>query len=220
MSDNIFREVDEDVRRDRALKLWRAYGKYVITMALAVVLGVAGSVGWKEYRQRQRVAESAQFADALALLDKGEPGLAAQRFIALANEAGDGYGALARLRAAQSLAAAGDVSGAVALLDRLAGDDGVEPAMRDLARLLAVLHLMDRAEAGELDRRLEPLLREDSVWRASARELSGLVALRQGEIVRAREIFSALGEDAGVPAQLRSRAAEFLAILGNGAGDG
>lgn len=220
MSDNIFREVDEDVRRDRALKLWRAYGKYVITMALAVVLGVAGSVGWKEYRQRQRVAESAQFADALALLDKGEPGLAAQRFIALANEAGDGYGALARLRAAQSLAAAGDVSGAVALLDRLAGDDGVEPAMRDLARLLAVLHLMDRAEAGELNRRLEPLLREDSVWRASARELSGLVALRQGEIVRAREIFSALGEDAGVPAQLRSRAAEFLAILGNGAGDG
>ncbi|MEE8275121.1 MAG: tetratricopeptide repeat protein [Alphaproteobacteria bacterium] len=219
MSD-VFREVDEDVRRDQLTRLWRTYGPYVIAVALAVVLGVAANVGWKEYRLSQRLADGERFAAALDLLDGGHSALAAQRFAELAEDAGDGYVVLARLREVEALTATGDTDGAVAVLDRLAADDGIDSVFRDLARLRAALYLIDSAPADELDRRLAPLMGDDSPWRASARELDGLVAMRNGETARAREIFTDLSEDASAPPALRGRAAELLAALGGRTGGG
>ena len=45
MSD-IFREVDEDIRRDQIKKLWDRFGPYVLGLALLIVLGTAGYRGW------------------------------------------------------------------------------------------------------------------------------------------------------------------------------
>ena len=100
MSD-IFREVDEEVRHERLFKLWRKYGNYVVAAFVAVALGVGGSVGWKQYRLNQRLAEGAEFAATLDLLNEGQPALAAERFAVLADDAGAGYAALARLREAR-----------------------------------------------------------------------------------------------------------------------
>ncbi len=213
----IFREIDEEVRREQMLKLWRTYGRYLVAAAVAVALGVAGGIGVKKYLLSQRMAEGAQFAAAVELLDIGQPALAAQRFALLADDAGAGYAALARLREAEALAASGDADGALAALDRLAADEGAEPAIRGLASLLAVLRMVDTAPPNELEARLGPLLEEGSPWRASARELDGLIALRRGETGRAREIFGALAGDASTPPAARSRAAELLAITDGGA---
>ena len=215
MSD-VFREVDEDVRQEQLLGLWRKYGIYLVAAAVAVAIGVGGGAAWKEYRLNQRLADGASFAAALELLETGQPGLAAERFAGLADDAGDGYAILARLREAEALAAAGDPDGAIAALDRLAADDGVDRAFRDLASLLAAFHLVDGASPDELWQRLEPLMQGDSPWGASARELGGLAALRAGDNNRAREIFSGLTADASAPPAIRDRAAELLALLGGG----
>ena len=111
---------------------------------------------------------------------------------------------------------AGDADGALEALDRLAADDGADPALRDLAGLLAAYRLVDRASPDELERRLEPLMRDDSPWSASARELGGLVAVRAGDTKRAREIFAGLVADVSAPRAVRGRAAELLAVLGGG----
>lgn len=219
MSD-VFREVDEEIRHEQWLKLWKAYGHYAIAAVVSVVFVVAGSVGWKEYWSRQQQAESEQFAAAGELLAAGQPELASQRFALLADNASTGYGTLARLREAAALADAGNAAGAVAVLDRLAVDDDADPALRELAALLAVYQLMDSASRDELDGRLAPLLAEDSPWRSSARELSGVLAVRGGETGRAREIFTAIVEDTATPRALRSRAAGMLAILGAPSGGG
>ena len=180
----------------------------------------AGSIAWTEYQTGQRQAESQRYVIASQTLSDGDAVLAAQQFGSLADEAGDGYGALARLREADALANAGAVTNAVAVLDRLADDDGADTAFRDLARLFAVYQLIDSAPRDELERRLAPLLAEGSPWRASARELSGLIAYRSGEISAARELFTAIVEDSATPAMARSRAAGMLAIMGGSAGEG
>ena len=41
MSD-IFREIEEDLQRDRYKKLWEKYGNLVIAAAVVLVLGTAG----------------------------------------------------------------------------------------------------------------------------------------------------------------------------------
>ena len=104
MSD-VFREVDEDVRREQWLKLWQSYGYYAIVAVVAVILAVAGNVGWSEYRIAQQQARSEQFAAASRSLAEGQAEVAAKQFTVLADSAGDGYGPLARLHEAQALAA-------------------------------------------------------------------------------------------------------------------
>ena len=42
MSD-IFREIDEELRRDNLLKLWSRYGRYIIAVAVFALL-VAGGI--------------------------------------------------------------------------------------------------------------------------------------------------------------------------------
>lgn len=219
MSD-VFNEVDEEVRHEQWKKLFHAYGGYIIGALVSFVLVFAGSIFWSDYQTGQRQIESQRYVAASEILLNGDAVLAAQQFGSLADEAGDGYGALARLREADALATAGDVTGAVATLDRLADDGSADTAFRELARLFAVYQLMDSAPRDELDRRLEPLLADDSPWLASARELSGLIALRAGETARARGLFTAIVEDRASPSMARSRAAGMLAIIGGPASEG
>ena len=216
----IFREIDEEVRRDKALKVWRDYGKFIVAAALAVVIGVAGGVGWKNYQHSQRTEDGARYDEVVRLLVGDQADIAAQRFALLAEDAGAGYAALARLREAEALAQAGDETGAVAALDRLAADSSADQALRDLAALLAALRLMDEASIEDIEGRLEPLLREGSPWRASAREMTAVVALRGGQQGRAVAIYTALAEDASTPLTIRTRAREMLAALGARQDDG
>ena len=217
MSD-VFNEVDEEVRQEQWKKLFHAYGGYVIGAVVSFVVVFAGGIAWSEYQADQRQLESQRYVAAGQMLANGDAVFAAQLFGSLADEAGDGYGALARLREADALATAGDETGAVATLDRLADDGDADSAFRDLARLFAVYQLMDSAPRDELEARLAPLLADGSPWRASARELSGLVALRAGEITRARDLFTIIVEDSTSPSMARSRAAGMLAIIGGSEG--
>lgn len=210
----IFQEVDEDVRRERYEKLWKKYGSYLIGAVLGIILATVAGVGWQKYQTSQREAEGKRFAAALALAREGRSAEAANAFMALAADAGAGYRVLARLQAAAALRAAGDVDGAVVAYDAVAADSGAGQALRDLAVLLAVQNLMDRAAPAELERRLEPLLAEGNSWRFSARELAALVALKSGDVTRAREGFAALADDPAAPAGVRARAAEMLAASG------
>ena len=53
-SDEFIREVDEAVRQDRWLTLWKHYGNYVVAAAAVVVIVVAGGVGWQAWQESQR----------------------------------------------------------------------------------------------------------------------------------------------------------------------
>ena len=211
---DIFREVDEDVRKARYLKLWKAYGPYAIAVAAVIALGVAGGAGWDRYQESQREADGLRFAEALQVAQEGRHAVAAAAFAELGASASGGYRTFSRFQEAAARARDGDPAAAVAIYDGIAADRGAEDAFRDLASLLAVLQLIDSAGADEIDRRLEPLLGEDGAWRYSARELSALVAQKRGDVTGARETFAALVADSGAPNGVRARAAEMLAALG------
>ena len=40
MSD-IFQEIDEELRQDKAARLWKAYGKYIVALAIFIILAIA-----------------------------------------------------------------------------------------------------------------------------------------------------------------------------------
>ncbi|MBT3171389.1 MAG: tetratricopeptide repeat protein, partial [Rhodospirillaceae bacterium] len=175
---DIFREVDEDIRHERYQKLWRRYRWYLLGVTLALIIAVAAFVIIKERNEARREDEGRQFAAALGELEAGQPKGAAATFLALADTTDSGYLALARLRAADALVLAGDVTGAVALYDQLSADSRADQLYRELAVLLAAERVLDRAGPDEVMQRLAPLVSGDGPWRSLASELTGIAQMR------------------------------------------
>ena len=92
---DIFREVDEEVRAERAKELWRKYGAFVVGAAVLAVLAVGGFQLWKHMQAEAAAEASLRLEEAAVLADGEKPADAAAAFAAVAAEGG-GPGLLAQ----------------------------------------------------------------------------------------------------------------------------
>lgn len=211
---DFFREVQEDLQRDRLVKLWRRFRYPLAGLVVAIIAAVVVVVVLRDAERARREAEGDKFNAAMALLEAGKTSEAAQAFATIAAQSDAGYAALAQLREADAKAKGGDLPGAVAVLDALAKDSRVERHYRDLANLLAAERLIDSAPPEEIDGRLASVLAVDSPWHALAMELKGIAELRAGHNEAARATFTTLAEDPSATSGVRFRARELLDGLG------
>ena len=73
MSDDSFiREVDEELRSDRFQAFWKSYGKIVIGVALAVVIGTAAFRYWEYSTASKSAALGDNFMAAVKLAENGK----------------------------------------------------------------------------------------------------------------------------------------------------
>ena len=63
MSD-IFQEIDEDLRQDKAARLWKAYGKYIVALAIFIILAIASYrfIEHKNEKNREQTSELFELA--------------------------------------------------------------------------------------------------------------------------------------------------------------
>jgi hypothetical protein len=209
---DIFKEVDEDLRRDQAAKVWKKYGAYVIGAAVALVLATAAFQAWQWWDVKQRSQRSASYTAAVELLEQGTGEEAAAAFGNLADPDGS-YGTLAAFNKARLLAEAGDTAAAIDLWERLAASAAAGRGFQGAATLLSVMHQIDSGDPAALEGRLEQLVAEESGFRPIALELKAVLALRQGDRARARELYAQLADDRTAPAGLRARASQMLVAL-------
>ena len=205
--DDIFREVDEDLRRDRLAAFGKRYGSWIAAALIAVVLGTAGWVAWKNWQQAKRAEQTERLASALDFV-RSDNDKAAIEALSKFEGGNAGAGMLARFYAAGLMADNKDIAGAVAAYNALSTAD-IPPTYRELASLLAVLHQVDTAEPGPLIERLKPMTAATSPWRHTARELTAVLMARQGNKEGARKMLDELAEDSAAPAAARARAREL-----------
>jgi hypothetical protein len=209
---DIFREIDEELRRDNLLKLWSRYGRYVVAAVIGVLLVAAGVVAWRNHQLSERRAEATRYAGALNLVQDGNSAEAEKVFGAIAEEGG-GYALLASLEEAGLLAKSGKRQAAIAIYDRIAATPGVEPEFHGLAVLLSVMQGMPDADAQRTIARLAPLTEDGNPWRPTALELIALARLKTGDKKAALDLYKGLADDLTAPRSLRARAAEMAAAL-------
>jgi hypothetical protein len=215
---DIFDEISEELRADRARALLVRYGGLLVGLCLAVVIAVA-VWQWRQAqtdKENQRVASLFIAAAAEAAGSNTESGRAQAiaEFAAVERQGHAAYTALARLDEAELRSENGDLKGALVLWDQVAGDGSAAPAIRDLAVVLWVQHQLDQGDPVLLAGRLAPVLSPSNVWHGLASEEMALIQLRQGQTAAARERLQALEVDSTVSQNLRSRAAVELASLG------
>jgi hypothetical protein len=222
---DIFEEIEEDLRAERAKRVLRRYGGMGTVVVVVLIGAASGWQGWRWYQQRQDQAAGAAFLaamhDADGLAPTGEA--AAVSSARTAAEAGfehvalvapEGYRTLARLRDAALKADAGDLAGAASLWDQVASDADADRLLRDLATLLWADHQLSTADPATLRTRLAPLTLPTNAWHALAQETEVLVDLREGRNDGAKQALHALVTDATAPEGVRSRATGLLARLG------
>ena len=209
MSD-IFREVEEDVRREKLEKLWKTYGSWIIVLLALAMAGIGGFEVWQRYEAGLRDKDSAAFVAAQHITD---PKAAAAAFANVARTGHGGYAVLARLEEA-NLMVATQPDQAVALYKEIGNDD--HGAVGAVARLRGAWVIADKAPRTDLQSLLQPLLDPGSVWRQMAEEILAYSDYRAGKTLAATGEFAKLAADPDSPDELRSRARAFSAFLTSG----
>ena len=209
--DDVFREVDEEVRREQLKKLWERYQYLIVGVVFLIVVGVGG---WRVYeylqtRQAERVGT--QFESAITLAESGKHDEAEKIFAQIAADGTPAYRVLARLRQAAELAQS-DPAKATALYQQIAADTSVEQVMRDLASLRAAALLIDAGSHVDARKLLEPLAQPGREYRHAARELLALNAWKSNDRAGALKWYAAILTDPEAPASSRTRVEMLIAL--------
>ena len=211
---DIFQEIDDDLRHEQYKRLWQRHGRWLLAIAVLIVLGTAAFVFIREHRQAQRVEASAAYNDALVAA-LNDPVAADAALTALAEEGGS-YGALARLERAGLAATTGNEADAARQYRLLADDSSVDDQLRALARILWAYHGLNAGEdTAAIETDMQAVADEGGAWRHNAREILAAIAMANGDIERAKEQFGLIADDADAPQAIRARASEALAALGS-----
>jgi hypothetical protein len=213
VSDELFREVDEEIRQDRYQKIWKRYGTLVVIAVVAIIGATVAFVLWRDAQESAREADSTRFLAAVAQ-EQAARDTAVAELRDIARDGTPGYRFLASLREASLLADAGNTAEAVAVFDAIAADADLNETYRDMARVLAVSRGLELLAPAEIEQRLAPLNTPDHPFRITAREFLALAAIRAGDDNRARELLQENIDDTQSPPASRDRAIELLAALG------
>lgn len=226
MAEDIFDEVDDDLRAERSRERTRRLALFGL-LALLVAAVAIGAWQYVEYRHRTRVmAAAAPFFAAQADADVAPPAAAGPdakptaeqlraipAFRRLADTGPAGFATLARLRLAALEWRNGDRAAALRDWTAIADDARADADFRSLAALIWVQHRIGEADPGLLKTRLRPALAANSPWRLLAQEADAYVDLQNNDPASARRKLSAISGSAEASEGERARATGVLETL-------
>jgi hypothetical protein len=207
--DNIFREVDEELRSDRMRAFWRRFAPYILGAAVGVVLIVAINEGWTWYHSNNAAQSSDELYAAFELVDGGDLAGAQAALDQVIAEGSGSYPVLAQFRKAGVLAKAGNPAEAVALYDSLANSQS-NPRLRELALVLAGTLMIDHGTLADVQSRIETIATEGNPLRNAAREAMGLAQYKAGDYAAAQASFEAVLNDPLTQNSARQRMGYYL----------
>jgi len=205
-------EVEEELRKDDYNRLLKKYGPII---GVVLFLIVAGS-GFMEYRKyannKEAQAVSAIYTAADKKLDLGQPDEAVASFVDLGATGPEGYAGLSFMRAAGVRQDQGDLAGAIRHFDQ-AAEKFTTPRHKQLAQLKAAYLLADQGAYSDVIARVTPLAETEAPYEFLARELLGYAFSESGDASSAREQFAYLTSIPGVPATVKQRAEQSMALM-------
>lgn len=207
---DIFEEVEEGLRQEKAARLWKKYGVFAYIAAGLLIGGVALNEYLQSQRSQNLEAQSASFEQADRALAEEDYQTATTGFGDLA-QSGDEIAPLAANFLAQTrLAGNADREAAIGALELAANS---ETPIGKMSLMKAAYLKSQTASRAELEAYLGTLPEEESEFGALALELIASKAAQEGDTEYARQVFNELRFLANVPEGVSQRAVRALAVL-------
>lgn len=203
--DGLFREVDEEVRRDKLTQIWSRFGTLIVAGCIGIIVLVGSYKGWQYWQAQLAEKAGMEWYNAITLSAAGKTAEADAAFDEITKSGHKGYSVLARLSQAARIGQDGNKAEAVKIYDGVTADGAVDQPLRDLARVRAAYLLVDTDSVADLSSRLSGLDSENSSWRHAVREILALAHVRTSDFKAADEQLKLILADPATPAALRAR---------------
>ena len=210
---DLFQEIDDELRQDKASRLWRVYGKYVVATAIVIIISVGGYKFWQQKQLDDGEKASIAYEAALARSASGDHKGAIDQLNEEEIGIVAGYAALSQMQKANLAMKINDFEAALITFKDIAENDNYPQSIKEWASFrYATVRVEKQIDSNALAD-LDSLIATDSPWRFLAKEIKAIKEIETGNKSEAKVIFSELADDENAPERLRVRAAEFLKTL-------
>ena len=208
MSD-ILRQVDEDLRKDRLLKIWNSYKIYIVGSILITLISLSGYQYYLSSTQSKNEAIVEQYINSINLMDANT---SIQQLLEL-NEADNSFiKGLAQLKRAELYFVTENKEQAIELLQSISTDESLNLIIRDLALYKYLMIQLDNLDKDLYFEIIDSQNLNVSKFKYLFRELKALKYLIEGDRINSLEIFESIISDESSPIDLKTRSEKFINI--------
>jgi hypothetical protein len=208
------REVDEGLRADQAIHIWKKWGMWIVGLVVAGLLAFGGILYFQDRDTRIAGKQGEQYDEALRDIGASRAAKADPALQSLAASGKPGYRAMARFAQAHALLDKNDLKGAAAKFGEIAGDTTLDKPFRELALLRQTSAEYDSLKPEIVIDRLKELAVPDSAWFGSAGEMVASAYMKQGKRDLAGKLYAQIAKAEKVPPSIRQRAVQMAGVLG------
>ena len=210
---DLFQEIDDELRQDKASSLWKLYGKYVVAVAIIIIMCVGGYKFWQQKQLDNGEKASIAYEAALARSASGDFKGAIDQLNEKELRITPGYAALSQMQKANLAIKIKDFEAALITYKDIAENDDYPQSIKEWASFRRAAVRVEKQIDSNASADLDKLIATDSPWRFLAKEIKAIKEIEIGNNSEAKAIFSELADDENAPERLRVRAAEFLKTL-------
>lgn len=215
----IFREIEEDIRRDQMSKIWKKYGSWLLTIILAIILLTVILVWWRQQQENRQYERAIIYQNAQEIIASGNPLNAEDLLLSLIKEEG-GYSMLARFELAALRVKSGKLETAINIYNGISEDQGVYYPYRQLSMIKHALLLIEMPEINandlsNMNKTLENSLKAPTplALALSINEVQVLLHLKLGQILEAKQGIIRIIDNPNAPVNMRRRLTELLKTI-------
>ena len=208
MSD-ILRQVDEDLRKDRLLKIWRSNRIYIVGSILIILISLSGYQYYLSSAQSKNEAIVEQYINSINSMDTNA---SIDQLLELDESDNPFIKGLAKLKRAELYFVTENKEQAIELLESISIDESLNQIIRDLA---LYKYLMIQLDTLDKDLYFEIIDSQDlkvSKFKYLFKELKALKYLVEGDQINSLDIFESIILDENSPIDLKTRSEKFIKI--------
>lgn len=207
MSDEFFREVEQDLRDQEIKQFWEENKYWISGGVIAAIILTASLSFWRHWEYQRDTLATSQLTK--MTVDRQVDPAALSAFIQATDK---NHATVARFLLASELLKRGKKEEAIGIYNTIASTRGIDKEYREFAKVLSISQRIDQDDPATLEAELEELVNSKATWRHSARELQALALAKQKKFEKAIAVLQSLSEDEAAPLDIRNRALDLQTL--------
>jgi hypothetical protein len=214
ITETFVKEVDENLRRDRARDWVKDNSMYLIGGLIVFLAACGGIIWYQQHRQQLAEQQVEQLAQLYKDIGTGNSSKVPQQLDDLSNSGSKAVSATALFTRAALALQQNDPKLAITTYKKIRDDSSLPDAYRDAALIRETALEFDQLKPEQVIAQLQPLAKPGNPWFGSAGEMTALALIKQGKNKEAGQLFATLAKDKSVPESIRNRSIQISGSLG------
>lgn len=206
---DILRQVDEDLRKDKLLSVWKFYRFYIIGFILIILISLAG---YQYYIASEQSKNEEIVQKYVKALNSENVSYSVNQLIELDKSKNSYINGLAKLKRAELYLTTGERNMALELLESTFKNESLDKIIRDLAIYKYLMIQLDSLDKKTYFEIIESEQLKESKFKYLFKELKAIKYLIDGDRINSLEIFESIISDENSPVALKTRAEKFKKI--------